>query len=1213
MADKKKGKLTQSYLYLCLIVLVLTVQTIYTEVDTCSLSNCVEGRCVNGSCVCDVGWSPPECKHCTGRIRLQNTDGIISDGHGNYSEDNKCTWLVDTGHENTSLWFQFHQFSTECGWDHLYIYDGDSAFSPLLAAFSGLIHKDYTSTTELQEIRTSSGKAYLYFYSDAAYNMSGFNITYRTGGCPKNCSGRGNCSGDVCICYSGYLGENCGEIICPNNCSLNGDCLNNQCQCHAGFTGDDCSLTADKASWRLKYLENDLLARVSSGVAVIGEDIYLVGGYFFNKSQEFLVKYKTSSNDLEVVNPVSLESPPPRYGHSMVAYQNKLYVFGGVEGNVTSRDLWIFNTTSLSWSVQRYNSTVPIPMGVAGHTAHIVKGVMYVLFGYSPIYGYQNRIQEYNIANESWSVPRTRGALVQGGYGHSSVYYPALDKIYIYGGYHARSTSNYDLTDQLYSFEPATRTWIKLRRNQLPRYLHSAVIIDGMMIVFGGNTHNDTSISLGAKCYSPDVLQYDIKCNKWSLLNSSVLASHGARYGHSAVTVQRNGRTEMLVLGGFSGVMEPNALLLSPGNCSYHISKEDCLKSVQGRSCVWAEGRCLSLSDLDPSVVGAEEKQCDPTEGGDKQCGTFTTCPTCLSTSYNCVWCLNNCTTIDQCSNTNQMITSARIHRCPSKHSSVCSLFHNCVACVQSKTCKWNQTVKECQKRSHAIGTHYTFDNFDDPEKTQCPTPCYMNKTCETCTSQKCMWCSNQQKCVETNAYVATFIYGQCMEWTTDKSKCPATRCSDLHSCKDCQSNPMCGWCNDPSNTGIGRCMEGGASGPVNQTDHQLTDLSKCPANQWFFINCPDCQCNGHSTCLNVTGVCDSCQNMTEGKSCERCVDGYYGDASNGGSCSACQCNGQADSCDRKTGACYCRTRGVIGDQCEKCDEPHKYFGNPKTGTCYYNLVTDYQFTFNLSKSEDKSYTQINFMNIPSSSERDVDFKVNCSGVAYLNITMKKKSQGDRETMIVKQHSCNYFRAKFDHGEYSFGPSENTTFLVYVYGFKTPFWLQISFSQFPKIDLVHFFVTFFSCFLSLLIIAAVLYKIKHKYDIYRRRQRMMVEMEEMASRPFSSITVEIDRKYDPIGAEKKETDLRKRKKTNTKPSQIAYEPLNHQKAAVISLIVQLPTGDDEWTPNGASGVAIASALVTVGHHRKQSLEHGGKGDKSKHKKVLFPGNQDMCV
>lgn len=70
--------------------------------------------------------------------RLQNAEGIISDGHGNYTEDNKCMWLVDTG-QNRSLWFQFHQFSTECGWDHLYIYDGDSAFAPLLAAFRYLV------------------------------------------------------------------------------------------------------------------------------------------------------------------------------------------------------------------------------------------------------------------------------------------------------------------------------------------------------------------------------------------------------------------------------------------------------------------------------------------------------------------------------------------------------------------------------------------------------------------------------------------------------------------------------------------------------------------------------------------------------------------------------------------------------------------------------------------------------------------------------------------------------------------------------------------------------------------------------------------------------------------------------------------------------------------------------------------------------------------
>ena len=44
----------------------------------------------------------------------------------------------------------------------------------------------------------------------------------------------------------------------------------------------------------------------------------------------------------------------------------------------------------------------------------------------------------------------------------------------------------------------------------------------------------------------------------------------------------------------------------------------------------------------------------------------------------------------------------------------------------------------------------------------------------------------------------------------------------------------------------------------------------------------------------------------------------------------------------------------------------------------------------------------------------------------------------------MKEFMCTYFRAKFEHKEFNFGPDENVTFLVYVYGFDTPFWLQVS-------------------------------------------------------------------------------------------------------------------------------------------------------------------------
>ena len=69
------------------------------------------------------------------RSRLDtNEGGVIIDGYHNYSLDTKCSWLIQ-GEPHVPIRFTFEQFATECSWDHLYIYDGDSAFAPLVAVF----------------------------------------------------------------------------------------------------------------------------------------------------------------------------------------------------------------------------------------------------------------------------------------------------------------------------------------------------------------------------------------------------------------------------------------------------------------------------------------------------------------------------------------------------------------------------------------------------------------------------------------------------------------------------------------------------------------------------------------------------------------------------------------------------------------------------------------------------------------------------------------------------------------------------------------------------------------------------------------------------------------------------------------------------------------------------------------------------------------------
>ncbi|KAF2897611.1 hypothetical protein ILUMI_08563 [Ignelater luminosus] len=131
--------------------------------------------------------------------------------------------------------------------------------------------------------------------------------------------------------------------------------------------------------------------------------------------------------------------------------------------------------------------------------------------------------------------------------------------------------------------------------------------------------------------------------------------------------------------------------------------------------------------------------------------------------------------------------------------------------------------------------------------------------------------------------------------------------------------------------------------------------------------------------------------------------------------------------------------------------------------------------------------------------------------------------------------------------------------------------------------------------------------------MYRRRQRLFVEMEQMASRPFSQVLVELEVKQniDPENAISILSDS-KRKKRDA-PSPIALEPCYGNRAAVLSLLVRLPTGGEPYTARGQSaGLAIASALVTLGNPRKVSIDQVKTDTKTKSRKSQSQ-HPDSCV
>uniref|UniRef100_UPI00358F1135 laminin subunit alpha-1-like n=1 Tax=Myxine glutinosa TaxID=7769 RepID=UPI00358F1135 len=94
---------------------------------------------------------------------------------------------------------------------------------------------------------------------------------------------------------------------------------------------------------------------------------------------------------------------------------------------------------------------------------------------------------------------------------------------------------------------------------------------------------------------------------------------------------------------------------------------------------------------------------------------------------------------------------------------------------------------------------------------------------------------------------------------------------------------------------------------------------------------CQRCDCNGNgdqnnpTACDPWTGKCRVCTGNTAGLRCERCADGFFGDAIVSKNCQPCRCHPKGSlstSCDAQTGHCTCAPL-VTGRQCDKCQKDH--------------------------------------------------------------------------------------------------------------------------------------------------------------------------------------------------------------------------------------------------------------------------------------------------
>ncbi|ESN99117.1 hypothetical protein HELRODRAFT_107164 [Helobdella robusta] len=272
--------------------------------------------------------------------------------------------------------------------------------------------------------------------------------------------------------------------------------------------------------------------------------------------------------------------------------------------------------------------------------------------------------------------------------------------------------------------------------------------------------------------------------------------------------------------------------------------------------------------------------------------------------------------------------------------------------------CKPNVVGRRCDQCEYA---HYGFGP-NGCSRCKCNMIGSLDNNCNVTTGQcKCIQNAYGLRCSECQR--GFFGYPHCrpcqcngMSDDCDGETGQCLACRDNtggHNCERCAD----GYYGDPRTGGCKPCMCPGGAGSGAQharTCHQDpstgTVICHCDegysgyqcdrCTQNYFGDplisggtCQQCLCNGNidlsvpDSCDSTTGECLKCLYNTIGYSCNRCRQGYYGDAVQK-TCKPCECSALgtnktlANDCDHVTGQCHCLPN-VVARKCDQCEINH--------------------------------------------------------------------------------------------------------------------------------------------------------------------------------------------------------------------------------------------------------------------------------------------------
>lgn len=240
-------------------------------------------------------------------------------------------------------------------------------------------------------------------------------------------------------------------------------------------------------------------ARVGHAALTLGNAYILFGGD--TKIQET----DPLDNNLYLLNTTTLrwtvaepKGPRPcgRYGHSLVNVGVKVFVFGGQVDDMFYSDMWMFDLTTLrspSAHWEKVEPFTPAPPPRTNHTVVTYQDKIYLFGGANRDLWYSDTWC-YDPALNKWTQLDCTGYVPAPCQGHAATMIG--DTMYVFGG----MSSQGNLIDQLFALKLTTHKWFtfqNLGEGPCPRSGHSLTAFDGdKILVWGGTDQNSSAFVL---------------------------------------------------------------------------------------------------------------------------------------------------------------------------------------------------------------------------------------------------------------------------------------------------------------------------------------------------------------------------------------------------------------------------------------------------------------------------------------------------------------------------------------------------------------------------------------------------------------------------------------------------------------------------------------------------------------------------------------------